>query len=125
MVVSLYCGVEPRSLTAAARNRCLSEPHHSLTWPENWDPTSPPKFAWCAVRCARRSPESIRSHPLRRKRDGSPPARANSRLTSGKQRSLYGRPEIDPARLEESTARLRSEERRVGKECRSRWSPYH
>ena len=22
-------------------------------------------------------------------------------------------------------ARLRSEERRVGKECRSRWSPYH
>ena len=25
---------------------------------------------------------------------------------------------IDPAKL-------RSEERRVGKECRSRWSPYH
>src|SRR2546427_9379852 len=24
-----------------------------------------------------------------------------------------------------STADLRSEERRVGKECRSRWSPYH
>ena len=24
-----------------------------------------------------------------------------------------------------SHARLRSEERRVGKECRSRWSPYH
>ena len=23
------------------------------------------------------------------------------------------------------TARIRSEERRVGKECRSRWSPYH
>ena len=23
------------------------------------------------------------------------------------------------------TARSRSEERRVGKECRSRWSPYH
>ena len=23
------------------------------------------------------------------------------------------------------SARLRSEERRVGKECRSRWSPYH
>ena len=23
------------------------------------------------------------------------------------------------------TATLRSEERRVGKECRSRWSPYH
>ena len=25
----------------------------------------------------------------------------------------------------ESMVRLRSEERRVGKECRSRWSPYH
>ena len=23
------------------------------------------------------------------------------------------------------TAKIRSEERRVGKECRSRWSPYH
>ena len=25
----------------------------------------------------------------------------------------------------ENTERARSEERRVGKECRSRWSPYH
>ena len=30
----------------------------------------------------------------------------------------------DPATLE-TKARRRSEERRVGKECRSRWSPYH
>ena len=28
-------------------------------------------------------------------------------------------------RLYESSPLLRSEERRVGKECRSRWSPYH
>ena len=27
--------------------------------------------------------------------------------------------------LEETQGKLRSEERRVGKECRSRWSPYH
>ena len=27
--------------------------------------------------------------------------------------------------LTEKDAMLRSEERRVGKECRSRWSPYH
>src|SRR2546430_13768523 len=27
--------------------------------------------------------------------------------------------------LEQEAARFRSEERRVGKECRSRWSPYH
>ena len=31
--------------------------------------------------------------------------------------------EFNPARLEEVNER--SEERRVGKECRSRWSPYH
>src|SRR2546428_14192618 len=31
-----------------------------------------------------------------------------------------------PCRIEmPSMERLRSEERRVGKECRSRWSPYH
>ena len=28
-------------------------------------------------------------------------------------------------RRERLNERLRSEERRVGKECRSRWSPYH
>ena len=31
---------------------------------------------------------------------------------------------IGPA-ISESMQRNRSEERRVGKECRSRWSPYH
>ena len=29
------------------------------------------------------------------------------------------------ALMEEAARDLRSEERRVGKECRSRWSPYH
>ena len=29
------------------------------------------------------------------------------------------------AKTQESLIRNRSEERRVGKECRSRWSPYH
>src|SRR2546430_14614517 len=29
------------------------------------------------------------------------------------------------AQLTEDFEKLRSEERRVGKECRSRWSPYH
>src|SRR3712207_3459093 len=33
------------------------------------------------------------------------------------------RPGADPARVHDEV--LRSEERRVGKECRSRWSPYH
>src|SRR3712207_3812770 len=39
-----------------------------------------------------------------------------------------GLPEVRSMRLfgvEPESAALRSEERRVGKECRSRWSPYH
>ena len=33
--------------------------------------------------------------------------------------------EGEPSFTEEEQERWRSEERRVGKECRSRWSPYH
>ena len=33
--------------------------------------------------------------------------------------------EKEKARIEVAEYDLRSEERRVGKECRSRWSPYH
>ena len=36
-------------------------------------------------------------------------------------RGLLDIPVITPA----TTVGIRSEERRVGKECRSRWSPYH
>ena len=43
-----------------------------------------------------------------------------------------GNPQIEPAHLlvellaqPNNVAAKRSEERRVGKECRSRWSPYH
>src|SRR2546429_9982550 len=32
---------------------------------------------------------------------------------------------LSPLLLTRATASERSEERRVGKECRSRWSPYH
>ena len=40
--------------------------------------------------------------------------------------ALKGRDEGKPiAWLVDGPAALRSEERRVGKECRSRWSPYH
>src|SRR5258707_12690035 len=40
---------------------------------------------------------------------------------------IAGRAKTDSAWLESfgATAEDRSEERRVGKECRSRWSPYH
>ena len=39
--------------------------------------------------------------------------------SEGYQRAMWLYQTID------STGRARSEERRVGKECRSRWSPYH
>ena len=40
--------------------------------------------------------------------------------------SKYERGERDlPLKLAIQLADFRSEERRVGKECRSRWSPYH
>src|SRR5260370_41427897 len=32
---------------------------------------------------------------------------------------------VKPPRCDKTVAHCRSEERRVGKECRSRWSPYH
>ena len=31
----------------------------------------------------------------------------------------------DPVNSDSFAGKMRSEERRVGKECRSRWSPYH
>ena len=37
----------------------------------------------------------------------------------------YGENPDQPAALYELKSAERSEERRVGKECRSRWSPYH
>src|SRR3712207_5261667 len=34
-------------------------------------------------------------------------------------------PQVEPIRIRHLLTHTRSEERRVGKECRSRWSPYH
>ena len=39
--------------------------------------------------------------------------------------SAYMLMQLDEAKRTEVLKMLRSEERRVGKECRSRWSPYH
>ena len=38
---------------------------------------------------------------------------------------LYGMDVMGAGLEKVSGGKLRSEERRVGKECRSRWSPYH
>ena len=45
-----------------------------------------------------------------------------SRIQNNIQKVLVGKEEVTELLL---TALIRSEERRVGKECRSRWSPYH
>src|SRR3989475_11182645 len=44
---------------------------------------------------------------------------------AGKVLQNYGQRLVRLAEETESAMRERSEERRVGKECRSRWSPYH
>ena len=38
---------------------------------------------------------------------------------------LYGRRRVGKTELLRQFCENRSDERRVGKECRSRWSPYH
>ena len=38
---------------------------------------------------------------------------------------VFGAEAISDATMQQIAADVRSEERRVGKECRSRWSPYH
>ena len=45
-------------------------------------------------------------------------------LTGAKQAELH-KTQLDIAEMKGRLAAVRSEERRVGKECRSRWSPYH
>ena len=44
-------------------------------------------------------------------------------LLCGNWESVEGKPDV--LIYKEGEAYKRSEERRVGKECRSRWSPYH
>src|SRR5215211_5005827 len=51
------------------------------------------------------------------------PAYARAALTAGA--SGYVLKEAAEVELLEAVRAARSEERRVGKECRSRWSPYH
>ena len=49
-------------------------------------------------------------------------------LSDGSVKALQEIPLLLPDRessSDTSKAQIRSEERRVGKECRSRWSPYH
>ena len=56
------------------------------------------------------------------------PGRCLPVCNSGKSRIAAGEDHVDPCSMYwicSDTSQKRSEERRVGKECRSRWSPYH
>src|SRR5437764_15439437 len=44
---------------------------------------------------------------------------------AGHEPPVRGTPEQTGASTDSASVHARSEERRVGKECRSRWSPYH
>src|SRR2546422_9022558 len=53
-----------------------------------------------------------------------------SAIPPGRKAPARSRPKLSPVRefineILQSDLEARSEERRVGKECRSRWSPYH
>src|SRR5260370_4470491 len=52
---------------------------------------------------------------------------SSRRRVAGTRRPPSAGPAVSPGqrRLDRAAGRQRSEERRVGKECRSRWSPYH
>src|SRR3990167_9965299 len=68
----------------------------------------------------RQSPECLAESGSQNRRKGPPDIPQDSQCPT-KWRLLMkhgGFPIVD-------TGRLRSEERRVGKECRSRWAPYH
>ena len=47
------------------------------------------------------------------------------RFTNKSHNEIYVITYQDSPNVMKEIGRLRSEERRVGKECRSRWSPYH
>src|SRR5256885_301697 len=56
---------------------------------------------------------------------GSLPSLERCAVVNGGYRAQRAGLKITDRRTDEGIAAERSEERRVGKECRSRWSPYH
>src|SRR5258707_8745405 len=66
---------------------------------------------------------------LPRRRAARPPGRSAAPSVGLRSRSRLDHPRLRPTVQQHvelgEISRWRSEERRVGKECRSRWSPYH
>ena len=86
--------------------------------PYNQPSVVPEKFAWPALR-AKDGDELFDHYRHTLEELGKQPG--TLALIFGKAQNKFQ----DPAKLRRVIVDLRSEERRVGKECRSRWSPYH
>src|SRR2546426_10342537 len=86
----------------------VPDTYRPLTRPGAWVPTTPPIFSQYATA----KPWGIKA--VNQFRPAAPP-----KLSS----ALYARDYNEVKDL--GALKSRSEERRVGKECRSRWSPYH
>src|SRR2546429_4456739 len=68
---------------------------------------------------------SSRRRHTRCSRDWSSDVCSSDLENAAKRRWLHAKSQIEPVGGEALDHKTRSEERRVGKECRSRWSPYH
>ena len=84
----------------------MSEQPVTDTGPGKETPPAPPK-----------EPEKVSVSPE--------PEKKTEPEVKNPQVSVYNFAEIMKEKKAEERAATRSEERRVGKECRSRWSPYH
>ena len=70
----------------------------------------------------------VRIHAVYRAGEVSPAARLlepHGKIVIQSIKSQTGSDEMKKNGFQRNFSELRSEERRVGKECRSRWSPYH
>src|SRR6266498_2224719 len=114
-----YCGLNdfPHSITPALQHSITPSPQHSIT----------SRFVNLVAKAKLLTPESRREFS-RENHSGRPIARvarrdARARKKTRRDQRLFRSAAFGARDL--SGNRARSEERRVGKECRSRWSPNH
>src|SRR5256885_213426 len=102
---------------AMSSSRMGAWPHH---WPRRWArirQVSPRRSRYCTSGRASMAMEEAEAFM----------AAPRSHVVHRGRQLVEGRMAVDLVlgRVEEHVLVARSEERRVGKECRSRWSPYH
>src|SRR2546426_5134264 len=121
--VSCECGINPLRITLRMRIRTegrrldMSSPRHPLKIRRRW---STSKVSLTLEQNKETIAEALRSSSLRK-------TMKHLRKTAQRSAYLALRPVslVCPRGWQIPKEAKRSEERRVGKECRSRWSPYH